>query len=1229
MNPKHVLLPLLPFLLACGSVRATPTENLGIPVLPTPSNVVLDGKADDWDLSGGIFACDDVETQRAKMGLWIYAMYDAQNLYLLAHFLDETPMNNPGQTIADYGFNGDSLQIRTITAPGTPQERGQHFTAWHGIDGADVIKVEQGKDFKEGIIADAMKTDGAQQAFAKDPDGKGYTQEIAIPWKLLTRDGRPPAVGAAFQMTFEANFTIGTKGRFSLKDNFKAGLTPDRVFTFMNSPCWGAATLEAKGAVQPKPVRLADGREFPVTLQKGAPVINWEGLMREASLPGFKPIEFEMPFDGYVSLIIKAPGGEVARQLVNGVFYTKGKHTVPWDGLTNWSWTRPGEPVPAGDYSWSAIAHREFSLQLRGWADNGGKAPWESADGRGNWGGDHGLPSAVATDERQVYLGWSGAEAGKSVLACDLEGRVLWSNNRGGIAGVKGLAAGNGAVFVLGGNAGPDADGANLYKLNAADGSYLKWENSGMADVKIKSIWPADATARPEKADAIRFQDGQIHLAFRRAGLTAILDSGTGAMIKIVPDVSDWGTTPQVMAKDGTTYAWKGEPDYQVTVSKGQSAGPAIGRPGGRALLGPWQSDGLRFVTDLALDAAGKLWVAETDGIPKRVSVWDPKSGAFLREFFGATSYGALGGAISPLDPNLMVGQGCEWRLDPATGHAVCLGVITRDGMENSRFGIGQNGHVYLAVASKWAFEPGPVRIFERLGDAQYKLRCVFRYEGKGPTAKTILWTDANGDETEQPDEITTCAGEIRFSAWFMSFGSNLTITAEDRQLKPVGFTACGAPKYDLSNPIKLPAPGVASADDRLVLEPGRYGETHTTFQCYDVASGKRRWSYPDNFNGVHGSHNACPPTVGMIRGSYGVCGSVKLPPPLGNVWVIPTNVGEWHLLNEDGYYLAKLFEGDPLKVEFPKEAVPGADMSHCPPGSGGEDFGGNVALGPDGKLYLQAGKTAFWNLEVTGLESVTALPGGALTLNDADVAHAGKIREEQLQAGAGTKRVAVKRGAVAFTGNFNDDFKPAEILSFKKQAQSAVRAAALWDDANLYLAWDVEDDTPWVNGAEVPESMYVGGDTVDFQMATDPKADPKRGQPMLGDLRLSIGNFKGAPVAVLYRPVAKDKAPKTFSSGVVKEYVVDNVQILTGLTIKVAKRGKGYVVEAAVPLATLGLATNPQTLRGDFGVTYGDAAGHRTRLRNYWSNQHTGLVDDAVFELQLEPKNWGELNFQ
>lgn len=1232
MKPSTLCAALL--VLSPLAVTATPTENVSFRVLPAPAKMVVDGRTDDWDLSAGIFACDDTEVQRDHYAVWLHAQFDAENLYLLARWNDDTPLNNPGQTIADYGFAGDSLQFRTITAPGTPQERGQHFTGWRGRDGADVIKIEQGKDFKEGVVEDAKKTGGAQQAFTINADGKGYVQELAIPWKLLTRDGQPIRAGGSFTLTFEPNFTIGAKGRFSVKDLFKSGITPDRVFTFMSSGTWGTATLEAKSTGLPQPVRLADAREFPVKMAKGVPLVDWTGLIKSQELAGFKPVEFTMPADGFVSLNIKNADGQVVRQLLNAAFFTRGKHTVKWDGLTTPSWTRPGEPVPPGQYQWSALTHTGIGLKLRGWAGNGGSVPWDGADGAGNWGGDHGVPVAVATEGQQVFLGWSGAEAGKALLACDLAGKPQWGNNRGGIAGVKGLAVNAGVLYVLGGNAGADAEGANLYKLHTKDGSYVAWEGSDSADVKIKSLWAEEAAAKPGKADEIHFKDGKLWLAFYQDEILAELNPKTGKLVQIHPMLGnkDQKDFKQIVMNDGLIFVTTGEPDNQVLVKKGKETVLTIGRKGGRALLGPWQSDGLRFVKSMAVDAAGKLWVMEADDAPKRISVWDTKTGKLINEFFGPTSYGATGGAICPTDPNVMVGQGCEWRLDPQTGRARVTAVITRDGMSNSRFATGRNGRVYLAVASEWAFEAGPVRIFERLGEADYKLRCAFRYEGKDKTAKTFLWTDANGDEKEQPEEITSVDGTMRFSSWFMNFGPDLAFTAGERLFRPDGFTACGAPKYDLTVFTKLPVAGMASADGSLVLQPGAYGETHALLNCFDIGSGKKRWSYPDNFNGVHGSHNACPPQAGMIRGSYGPTGSVKLPEPLGNIWVLPTNVGEWHILTEDGFYLTRLFEGDPMKMKWPDAALPGADMSRCPPGMGGEDFGGSIAQGPDGKLYIEAGKTAFWNLEVTGLETVKAFAGASVRISDGDVAKAQTFHDQQLQAAVGTRRLSVKKLTPKTTGNLDQDFAGAEIVRFQKSNETTVRSAVTRDDQNLYLGWDVRDQTPWVNGAEQPENMYLSGDTVDFQLGTDAGADAKRDKAVAGDLRLSIGNFKGTPTAVLYRPVAdknKKPSPKTFSSGVIKEYIVADVAVLTDAQIKLTRRDDGYVIEAAVPLANLGLTPAAgQTLQGDFGVTYGDQAGRRTRLRSYWNNQRTGIVDDAVFELMLEPKNWGELIF-
>src|SRR4029079_18363026 len=121
-----------------------------------------------------------------------------------------------------------------------------------------------------------------------------------------------------------------------------------------------------------------------------------------------------------------------------------------------------------------------------------------------------------------------------------------------------------------------------------------------------------------------------------------------------------------------------------------------------------------------------------------------------------------------------------------------------------------------------------------------------------------------------------------------------------------------------------------------------------------------------------------------------------------------------------------------------------------------------------------------------------------------------------------------------AFTGNLDADFAGAQIIAFGKGDETKARAALSYDTEHLYIGWDIADQTPWQNGAAAPEDLYLSGDTVDFQFGADRNADPKpdrgRGEAVLGDFRLSIGNFKGAATAMLYRKVAREKHPKTFS---------------------------------------------------------------------------------------------------
>ena len=581
-----------------------------------------------------------------------------------------------------------------------------------------------------------------------------------------------------------------------------------------------------------------------------------------------------------------------------------------------------------------------------------------------------------------------------------------------------------------------------------------------------------------------------------------------------------------------------------------------IGKPGGRALLGAWDASGMRFVSGLRVDANGVLWAAEKDAAPKRFSCWQTADGGFVREFFGPTAYGALGGAISPDDPLTMVGSGCEWRLDAATGRARLIGVFHRGGMSNTRFGRGPTGRLYVAVAPGWIHGYSPIFLYERLAPGKYQLRTRLEAlaekknnEGypEGKLTGVRVWADANDDGKEQPAETQDYSVDLGgwMTGWYMRMNQDLTFAGTLYQLPVTGWTACGAPLYDVTKARKLPAPDdvtarggmgagrcAASADGRTVLYNGHYGVPHSDFRCYDIASGKLLWTYPNNYVGVHGGHQAPPAQVGMIRGAYDIMGSGSLPAPIGDIFVIGTDKGEWHILTSSGFYLSRLFEADAFKIRWPDPVVPGAIMDSTPPGMGAEDFGGSIAVTKDGQLYLQAGKTAYINLRVTGLESVQRLPGGSLRVEPSDLATARAIRERLLQASVGTKQATVAGRTVTFSGDLRKDFAIREPIAFEKTRADRVEAALAYDATTLYVGWHVTDATRWVNGASDPAQMYALGDTVDLQLGTDAKADEKRDKPVLGDLRLSIGNLQGQPTAVVYRPVAAagDRAPRSSS---------------------------------------------------------------------------------------------------
>lgn len=786
-------------------------------------------------------------------------------------------------------------------------------------------------------------------------------------------------------------------------------------------------------------------------------------------------VHFSTPREGYVMVNIYRADGTLVRRLEPGKTMPKGAHDLTWDGLAE-----DGKMAEPGDYTWKGLFHEGIGLKLRGWVGSG--VPWQTPDGKGGWGGDGGVPIAVAADDKQVYLGWSAAVENASVLACDLNGRVQWKSNRneGPYSGCKALAVDDGIVYVLGGDdhgEGGDiryARGDSIYRLNAQNGELIPWPN-GEADLKIRSLWPKDRKTNPDEADAMAVRHGHIYLSFTGAQFLTVLDAKTGAylqtvvgappgMIDIAPTQTELPDAPGKLSDaDFGVIAMRVSPDYRMRVDSQDDPGNSVlgrilfahdpfwvitsdmaglktdapvtaltvvgerakfhprtafvgfgapvnqvearplldaenatwvaGRRGGRALLGPWQADGLHSIRGVALAADGKLWVAEADPYPKRFSVWDTagKQGRLVHEFFGSPQWAAPDGAINPLDPDIMVAQNCEWRIDRKTGAATCLGVIARDQIfSHAHYGIGHNGHAYLMTdyLSKGGI---PIRIFERLGDGDYKLRGKIYYalaDGKEASVEdyysdrlrqTVFWTDKNGDGKEQPDELTVVPGLLSLDG--PSYVHNLDLqyrneSGEVWALPVVGWTSCGAPQYDPEKPRKLPLHAHAvSADGKLCLVPvsdSRYGDL---LGCFEVQNGRKLWEIPATGADVSGYETK----DGAVRSEEFAGGSAYLPGPLKNVWAVGEWGGRWRVVTEDGFLLGHLFARYDLGARWPAVAKPGVDLSAADSRVSGV---GSVTQGKDGKVYIEAGRDAYWNLELTGLEKVKALPGGKLIVS-------------------------------------------------------------------------------------------------------------------------------------------------------------------------------------------------------------------------------------------------------
>ena len=666
-----------------GSAPAQQSENFGISVVPAPGKVVIDGDLSDWDFSGRIWVFAE-KSIRDRYSVEAAAMWDAEFLYLAAKWKDPTPMFNTidPEFNPTEGWKSDSWQLRFRT------DKISHLTTWYFTPKKmPVLHVVYGKSLTQpfggpgGFLVSKKKGTvlgrGIEMAYRKNADGKGFVQELKLPWAIVYDKVPEMKAGLVFQLGMEFLWGDPTGKTWPVHryaDNLQPGQS-GREFFFTNYKAWGNAELLAKGRIAP--------REYSSQSER---------------LAGTVPIRVTIPRKAArFTVAINDAKGRRVRNLAGDFFpddYTikteRDRRTVEvlWDCLDD-----AGKLVEPGTYRVLGLTQEGLGADYEMCFYNPGTPPWQTKDGTGGWGADHASPSLVARSGDWMIAAWGFAEGGAGLIGIGPDGRRKWGEKRGASA----LAADE--KFVYAAVSGWSAKG-ELSRFSRTDGSYQPFQLGGKPrpfQLPIAEIF-GDRTA----GAVVGMAAGQGKLALALdSGKLALLDAASAQPLQTLDvarpsalavsqdgkwfavldgqvhqvDFKARKTTkiptpglekPRGLAVDdaGNLVVFDAGADSQVKVysSQGKLVYTA-GKKGGRPLRGRFDEQAMMRVSSVAVDSQGRIWVTENWDYPRRISVWG-KDGKLVKDYIGNTGYAGTGCFLHDEDPTLGYVGPIEIKLD-------------------------------------------------------------------------------------------------------------------------------------------------------------------------------------------------------------------------------------------------------------------------------------------------------------------------------------------------------------------------------------------------------------------------------------------------------------------------------------------------------------------------------------------------------------------------------------
>jgi hypothetical protein len=1004
----------------------------------------------------------------------------------------------------------------------------------------------------------------------------------------------------------------------------------------------------------------------------------------------------------------------------------------------------PTQFVAPGEYRVRGLWRKKVSLTYEFGVYTAGRTPWETADRTGGWLSNHTPPCAVLFvpdapgpdgSPRPTILAGSYVSEGTAGLAwLDLDG-VKWRGQNwvGGTwtgapylardAGPKAAPgvyayvaaaweagtdpqtkAKKGEIRLTGLTSGADKPIIKYEFMPAQDPpGNVHWEgeigglavHNGVAAVSMPRLGRllfVDVAAGRTLGEAPL--DAPHGLAFDAAGrllaasgkrVVRFASAADPARLPPPETVVDGLQQPMGLALDaaGNLYVSDRGTSHQVKVFT--PAGKplrTLGKSGAPA-AGPYEPMHMNNPRGVTVDAQGRVWAAEEDERPKRVSVWNA-DGTLARAFYGPAEYGG-GGAVDPQDKTRFYYAGMEFRLDWDRGTDRLANVYYRPGPDTLplafRCGPPQSA-VYAGGKRYWhnAFNSNPTNghgtafIFADKGGIAVPVAACGRanewdalkadaFASAWPAetdskaawhsskSAFFIWTDLDSDGRPQPAEVAMS----RAVAGGVTVGDDLSFVVArmgERAVRfaPARFTPAGAPVYDAAAPqvlVEAAQPPPSSGGEQALAAPGGWS-IHTNapkpFPASAVGgahNGRPQWSYPSLWPGLHASHEApVPDRPGMIIGHTRLLGGVFTPgkPGAGGepLWMLNTNHGPVVVFTADGLFVAQLMQdmrlGQPWRMPLAQRGMPVDDLTPSD-----ENFWPGVTRTAEGQVYMVAGRPNAV-VRVDGLDTVRRLPDAALTVTADDLARAQDYfaRAEaarQAAHGRGTLVVAIRKTAPTVDGNA-DDWAGADWADIDKRGTAAyfnsssrpydVTGAAAVAGDRLFAAWRTGDKNLLKNAGDVPDALFKTGGALDIMIGAA-GADPKRARPVAGDVRLLVTQVGGKTRALVYRPVATgEKRPVPFASPW-RTITLDRVDDVSD---QVQLAGADGTYEISVPLAALGLAPGAgMEISADIGILRGD--GSTTTQRVYWTNKATAIVADVPSEAELRPNLWGRWRFE